>query len=97
MTTLPTIHLNGTGASTLSEEYEKLASAVKSAEDALERCTCNGRDFYPQEPGAFERARRERNEMFAKLKQVHDYALAWAFHAQDELTRRSSNRLHPGA
>lgn len=92
MTTLPTIHLNGTGADTLSDEYDKLASAIKLAEDALERCTCNPRDFYLQESGAYERAQKERHEMFSKLNHLKEYANAWTWHAQDEMLRRKNLR-----
>lgn len=81
MTTLPTIHLNGTGARTLLDEYTALAEAIESATTALERCTCNARDFYPQSREAWERARTERSEMFQKLEDLQGYANAWAIEA----------------
>lgn len=56
MVTLPTIHLNGTGADTLQREYWEVRQAIRAASDALAAATCNPRDFYPQEPGAWERA-----------------------------------------
>jgi hypothetical protein len=61
-TTLPTIHLNGTGAQNLEEEYRAVRRAVSAAGDALQAATCNARDFYPQDPGAWQRARAERDE-----------------------------------
>ncbi len=45
--------------------------------------TCNARDFYPQEPGAWQRARAERDEMFRLLHQVCEYALAWELRAAE--------------
>jgi len=82
---LPTIHLNGTGAQSLKDEYRALRHAVLAAEDALVAATCNGRDFYPQEPGAFEAARREREQMQGHLAQVRQYAERWELHAMDHV------------
>jgi hypothetical protein len=82
---LPTIHLNGTDAQSLKDEYRTLRKAVQFAEDALVAATCNGRDFYPQEPGAFEAARREREEMQSHLAQVRQYAERWELHAMDHI------------
>lgn len=87
MTTLPTIHLNGTGASTLLEEYSKVAEAIAAATTALEQATCNARDFYPQEPGNWEKARQERTDAFAMLRRLQDYADGWRFHAHDRCRR----------
>ena len=89
-TTLPTIHLNGTGAQNLEEEYRAVRRAVSAAGDALQAATCNARDFYPQEPGAWQRARAERTEAFRLLQQVSDYAEQWEEHAADH--RRSRAR-----
>lgn len=83
MTTLPTIHLNGTGADSLQREYRAVRKAIAAAADALAAATCNARDFYPQEPGAWERARAERAEAFRLLQQVSDYAEAWELNAMD--------------
>jgi hypothetical protein len=81
--TLPTIHLNGTGADALRQEYHALRMAVSAASDALVAATCNQRDFYPQEQDAWQRARDERAEMFTLLQQVSDYAEQWEMHAMD--------------
>lgn len=87
MVTLPTIHLNGTGADTLQREYGEVRQAIRAASDALAAATCNPRDFYPQEPGAWERARDERSEAFRLLQQVSDYVEAWELHAMDSRRR----------
>jgi len=86
-TTLPTIHLNGTGADSLQPEYRAVRKAISAAADALAAATCNQRDFYPQEPGAWERARAERAEAFRLLQQVSDYAEQWELHAMDHRRR----------
>lgn len=77
-TILPTIHLNGTGAKTLMDEYTAVANAVMAAEEALDKATCNARDFYPQGDGAQQRAAEQRARMFALLKEVREYAFDWA-------------------
>ena len=73
MTTIPTIHLNGTGFTTLRDGYAAAFDAIEKAMDALAKAELNGRDFYPQGPGAYYQARKERDEAFTKLKQVQSY------------------------
>lgn len=85
--TLPTIHLNGTGADSLMREYQAARRAIGAAVDALAAATCNARDFYPQELGAWEGARAERQEAFRLLQLVSDYAERWEAHAADHIRR----------
>jgi hypothetical protein len=73
MTTIPTIHLNGTGASTLRDEYWAASKALDAAAEALAAATCNGRDFYPQGASAYDQARHERDVAFQKLDEVTRY------------------------
>ncbi len=91
--TLPTIHLNGTGAANLEAEYRAVRKAVRAAENLLQAATCNARDFYPQEPGAWQRAQAEREEVFRLLKQVSNYAQAWEGHAADALQEQRVRHL----
>jgi hypothetical protein len=93
MTTLPTIHINGTGAETLSAEYEALYEALQAAEARLLAATCNHRDFYPQGPYAYCAARQERDWMLAKLCQIMDYAHAWYDHASAHCRQAISDDL----
>lgn len=85
--TLPTIHLNGTCAQNLEEEYRAARQAIGAAVDALAAATCNARDFYPQELGAWERARAERAEAFKLLQLVSNYAERWELHAAEHRRR----------
>ena len=80
---LPTIHLNGTGADSLKKEYRAARRAIGAAVDALAAATCNARDFYPQGPGGYQRAREDRDEAFRLLRLVSDYAERWEMHAAD--------------
>jgi hypothetical protein len=79
--TLPTIHLNGTGADSLEREYRAVRRAIAAAADALQAATCNQRDFYPQNRVNWDRAQVERLEAFRLLQQVSDYAEQWEAHA----------------
>jgi hypothetical protein len=73
MATIPTLHLNGTGKTTLRDEYAAAYHAINKAVDALVATTCNARDFYPQGADAYYKARDERTEAFDKLLQVQLY------------------------
>jgi hypothetical protein len=83
--TLPTIHLNGTGAQSLADEYCAFYLALDAAAEALQNATCNARDFYPQKPGAYERARKERKAAFSRLAELQEYAEAWMERASAHL------------
>jgi hypothetical protein len=73
MATIPTIHLNGTGATTLQEEYWAAHEAIDAALEKLSEATLNGRDFYPQGPDAYQQARKERCAAFQKLHEAQLY------------------------
>jgi len=81
--TLPTIHLNGTGAANLKREYRAVLTALHDATEALAQATCHPRDFYPQGDGAWQRARAERKEAFRSLQDVEKYVEQWLLHIQD--------------
>jgi len=83
MTTLPTIHLNGTSAAALKAEYGIVRARIQDALSALEAATCNQRDFYPQPPEAWQQARAERSHAFALLSQVFTYVEEWEAHAAE--------------
>jgi hypothetical protein len=71
---LPTIHLNGTGARALADEYHAFYEALCRARDALRAATCNQSDFYPQGDAAWQQALAERAEMNHKLGELLEYA-----------------------
>jgi len=73
MTTIPTIHLNGTGFTTLRDEYAAAYDAIDKAVEALAAATCNGRDFYVQGGSAYYQARDERQAALDKLRDAHQY------------------------
>lgn len=73
MATIPTVHLNGTGFTDLRDGYAAAYDAIDKAMDALAKAELNGRDFYPQGPGAYYQARKERDEAFDKLRDASIY------------------------
>ena len=73
MTTIPTIHLNGTSKDTLTAEYYAAYKAIKESINTLLDATLNGRDYYPQGSDAYYQARAERQDALSKLHQVKSY------------------------
>ena len=56
---LPTIHLNGTSALSLADQYKDAYGAISKAMDLLSQACPNARDYYPQGDGAFQTAVKE--------------------------------------
>ena len=83
--TLPTIHINGTGAENLRYEYFEALKALKNLRQAIIDTTCHERDFYPQSHEAYIDARYERAEMFAKLADIENHLSAWYEHASNHI------------
>ena len=93
MPTIPTLHLNGTSGTTLVEEYRDAYKAIDRAIDALAATTCNGRDFYPQGPDAYYRAREERQQALQKLREAQEYVeLIWAGISDQMYEREQARR-----
>lgn len=67
---LPTIHLNGTGAASLTDENLRAMRALTRAMDALHDAQPNARDYYPQGDAAFSEARAEHQARIDKLESV---------------------------
>jgi hypothetical protein len=98
--TLPTIHLNGTSARDLYEQYRTLRAAINAARDCLFNATCNPRDFYPQGSEVFTKAQSERWQVANHLADLADFAHAWEEHARSQLSElppalESTNKRPP--
>ena len=83
MTTLPVIHLNGTGAAPLTAEYEDAYRALQTAQSKLAEATCHPRDFYPLGDQVWLQAREEREIALRKLRDVKEYIGDWANHCSN--------------
>lgn len=67
---LPTIHSNGTSPKSLLEDYMKASASLRQAIHDLEEAGPNGRDYYPQGPGAFTVAQEEHENRLERLESV---------------------------
>lgn len=65
----PIIHLNGDQRETLLANLQHAYTAVRSAIEALQQCSPNGRNFYP-EPGRLQKAEAQHAERMAHLDAV---------------------------
>jgi hypothetical protein len=68
--TKPTIHMNGTHPRDLYDAYFEAAHALRTALEKVAASGPNGRDYYPQEPGAIHIAQDEQEARLAKLREV---------------------------
>lgn len=72
----PTIHLNGTSKKALQDAIEEAARAITSARKALQETSPHARDYYPQGPDAFPKARDEYVARRVKLEEIYSELLA---------------------
>jgi hypothetical protein len=78
----PTLHLNGSGASSLMDGYTAAAQALRAAVDALACTAPNGRDYYPQGPEAIGKATAQHMDRIRRLQEVQSELVAIRRHAQ---------------
>jgi hypothetical protein len=68
--TKPTVHLNGTSRESLRRDFEAAQRALMEALTALAAMSPNARDYYPQGPGAFDRADDEHQSRMDRVRRV---------------------------
>jgi hypothetical protein len=68
----PLVHLNGSGAASLTAGYEAASSALREALTALEATAPNARDYYQKGDSAFREAAREHSARVAAIRAVLD-------------------------
>lgn len=77
----PTIHLNGSPASSLRDGYMEAFEAVRKAQEALQtRTSPHGRDYYPQGSHALEGAIGEHYSRVQRLSEISSELLELAEH-----------------
>jgi hypothetical protein len=69
--TFPTVHINGTNGADLLEQQLNARSAIFDAMKALQDAAPNGRDYYPQGPGAINCAIEEHSSRRASLERIY--------------------------
>lgn len=73
MTTLPTLHLNGTGREALQRDYQAAYKALVAFRDAFAAIEFNARDYYPQGNQTYSQARLERDLEIERIGQLMMY------------------------
>lgn len=67
---LPTIHLNGTSLSVLTEQTQNARKALRDAIEALQEASPNARDYYPQGDAVVFAVQREHEQRISKLNDI---------------------------
>lgn len=75
---VPTVHLNGTSKDALVSGFAAVIGDLNSALESMAAAAPNARDYYVQNPAAFQRATREHTERMEKLREVRaDLRAIW--------------------
>lgn len=82
MTPLPSVHLNGTSKQELFDTYFEALDAIATARVALQKAAPNGRDYYPQGPGFYEKARQDHERRLRLLETIYNELHTIAEHVQ---------------
>lgn len=85
MNTYPTIHMNGTGAAQLLQQYSAALYALSDAMTALCDAAPHGRDYYPQGDTAYREAAAEHAARALKLGQVYAELERLCLHCQQRV------------
>lgn len=83
--TLPTIHSNGTSLDTLIDGYDAIDLALYDLFKKWQAVEFNARDYYPQGPDAYTKAREERQQQSAKVQEFRAYIDGIRQHLYDHL------------
>jgi len=73
VSTLPTIHLNGTSREVLLEDYDAAYRKLLKFSCVFRKIEFNARDYYVAEPDAWSKACEERQEMLTHINRLIDY------------------------
>ena len=66
----PTVHMNGTSRAALGRQYEEASEGLRKALDAMVPMSPNGRDYYPQGPGAIDVAVAQHEARIARVREA---------------------------
>ena len=68
----PTVHLNGTSANELKDQYAGACDGLTDALERLKACAPHGRDYYPQGAGAYVLASHYHREAMIQLTAIYE-------------------------
>lgn len=66
----PTIHLNGTGKVTLTNQYRVMIEAIRDAHKVLQNNGPHARDYYVQDPEAYAEAAQQHMDRMLALSKI---------------------------
>lgn len=66
----PTVHLNGTSAEELKDQFHRACAALQGAYTVLAGIAPHGRDYYVQTPDGYTQAREEHHARLAKITEI---------------------------
>jgi hypothetical protein len=81
---MPTVHLNGTSHSMLTEGYEEAHYTLGLFTKSFGSIEFNARDYYPQSPEAWPAAVDARIEINQKIKEIAQYLEAHMDHLAEQ-------------
>lgn len=86
----PRIHMNGTPAERLLEQYSEAIFAINDALAALGRIDVNGRDYYPMGDAAITAATKEHRARYEALMTVWKELSAIAENIDEQSAKRAA-------
>jgi len=92
MPKIPTVHLNGTSGETLAEQQYAVGKALVKLAEALKEAAPNARDYYTQEPNAFEHARNEHHARIAMLDRIRIDTMEIVIGIQDQIDAHAARK-----
>lgn len=81
----PTIHLNGTSAQSLANQYGHAREKLREAMEALAHIDVHGRDYYVQGPRVYRLAAEEHSKRYLALSAILDELLEIEIHVSESL------------
>ena len=84
MPTIPTIHDNGTPKAALLAALTAADEAIGKAAKVLVQTAPNARDYYPQGPDAWGKARDEWTEIQTQLRTIREKVVAAMVHIHEQ-------------
>lgn len=86
----PRIHMNGTPAERLLEQYSEAIFALNDAIGALRKIDVNGRDYYPMGDAAITTATKEHRARYEALMTVWKELTAIAENIDSQTSQRAA-------
>ena len=90
--TIPTVHLNGSGGTSLVDGYRDAVDQLQLALDTLAHTAPHGRDYYVNGPDVYTMARSEHEARLTALLTVQEELRTLAHGVYDQVRDRKARR-----